>query len=53
MQPFLNAFRTADKEAQSEGHFMGMGGAPGDDVLELGGVVLNDADFGQLRFNYS
>jgi hypothetical protein len=53
MQPILYAFRTTNKEAESQGHFVRMGGAPGDDVLELGGVVLNDADFGQLRFNYS
>ena len=53
MQPILYAFRTPNEEAQGQGHFVGMSGAPGDDVLELGGVVLNDADFGQFRFNYS
>ena len=36
---------------QSEGDFVGMGSAPGNQALQLDGVICDGADFDQFRIN--
>ena len=45
------AFRPAHKVMQGEGDFVGMRCAPGNNALELDGIVGDGADFRQLGFN--
>ncbi len=49
--PFFDALGVTDEKAQSQRDFVRVSGRPRDDSFELERVLLNRADFRQLRLN--